>query len=278
MQTKQSAILILLLITSAKLHAYSSLTLQYGNNFKDQTQQFINASFFIEQLGYLDIGMGRSDYAITPTRALNLDNIRTDYFNLAYTSPDDTAFSFGLAYDIWEMNNFQADSYMADLWYQTGNWRIGLHPEQHKITFELNNRRSLGYRNTGGGISMSYFANNNLFLYGDHYRYQFSAPEVLQRRQTLPLRLEIALQLVNNQVSSKFDDSRSTLGADYYFENLSIGIEQQQITTAIDGSEYEITTASSSLLIGEHWQMGLSISRTKGISDNFYNMSLSYSW
>lgn len=275
---KQLAAISILLAISTHLHAANSLTLQYGSDLEDQSQQFISASFPIQQLGYLDISMGHSDYEATPIKALNLGDIGTDYASFGYASPSDTDISFGLAYDYWEMNSFKASSYTADLWYQTGNWSFGLHPEQHEITFKLDGRPALEYSSIGGGISVGYFTDNNLFLYAAHYRYRFNAPEILERRQTLPLRLEIALRLVNEQISSKLDDTRSNLGFDYYFENASIGIEKQQIKTVIDGGEYEITTINGSLLIGEHWQTGLSVSRTKGVSNGFYNASLGYHW
>jgi len=260
------------LALNTNLASAHSLGLQYGSNFDNQQQRFIDLTVEDPGLGQLRGGVGQSDYDATDTTTLT-----TDYFSVGYSSPFDAESRIGLNYDHWEMNRFQAHSYTADLSHRFGDWQIGLHPEWHTIDFEVTSRRTLQYTNTGGGISVDYAATDNLYLFADYYAYDFSAPSLFNRRQSLPLRLEIALRLVNDQVSSKFDQQRNTIGGEYYFETISLGLQQQQIKAAIDGSQYSITTLNSNLLLGKQWQAGVSISRTND-ADNYYNFNLGYFW
>ena len=265
--------LVFVLTPLASLAGAGSLSLQYGGDFEYQDQMFVDVEFAAFELGYINVGLGASDYQYRSS------TVATDYYSLGYISRRDKDVVIGIRYDAWERGKLQAGSYAADIYWYTGDWRIGLHPEWHNITFTANNGEVLEFKNNGGGFSLSYFASESLYLFGDYYRYQFEAPPVLLSRfRFLPLRVRIALRLLANEVSSEFDDNRVTLGADYYFDSVSIGIERQQITCAIDGSDYDITSLNTSLTLGDHWLVGLRVSDVSGSETNYYSVTLSYDW
>ncbi|MFC1748408.1 hypothetical protein ACFL2V_06330 [Pseudomonadota bacterium] len=252
----------------------SSVSVQYGDNFENQNQVFLDLELSINDIGYLNLGVGSSDYALTSQTTLT-----TDYYSIGYSSPSGTDVSFGLNYDYWELHGLYADSYTARLNFYTGNWSIGLHPELHYITFSPINRRELNYRNAGGGISIGYISDNKTYLYAEYYSYYFSTNQPPLRNQiSLSSQLERALRLIQEQVASSFDDQRTTIGADYYFDTANIGVEYQQATAVIDASEYKTITLTSSLSFSNAWHTGVSVSHTHGSDDEFYTFNLGYDW
>ena len=266
--------LALALVLLADQAGAGSLSLQYGSNFEDQEQMFVDTELAVFELGYINLGVGASNYQYN-----NTTTVTTDYYSVGYFSPGDKDVVVGLGYDYWERGKLQTDSWRADLYLYKGDWQIGLHPEWHYITFTASNGTTLEFKNAGGGLSLGYFVSDNLYIYGDYYRYQFEVPSwILSRFRALPLRVRIGLRLLASDMSSEIDDRRATLGANYYFDTVSIGIERQQITSAIDGSEYDITSINTSWMLNTHWQTGLRISAVSGAENKFYSFSLSYDW
>ncbi len=262
-------------LTSLAAQAGSGvLSLQYGGDFDDQDQVFVDVEFSVLELGYINLGVGASEYQYNSNVA-----VTTDYYSVGYSSSREKDFVAALGYDYWQREKLQADSWRADFYLYRGGWRIGLHPEWHAIVFTSNKGDVLEFSNQGGGFSLGYSASDNLYLYGDYYRYQFNMPPgLLNRFRFLPLRVRIALRLLANEVSSEFDDKRTTLGVNYYFDTASIGIERQQITSVIDEGKYDITSFSASLILDDHWLAGLRISDASGSDNRFYSFTLSYDW
>jgi hypothetical protein len=252
--------------------APTSLSLQYGDNFEDQKQYFANMEFSASDLGYVDLGLGSSDYQVTPNVTLT-----TDYYSIGYSSPRDQSFVVGLNYDYWERGSLSSDSYTADLYLYKGDWEIGLHPEQHYITLNLAKRRAREFTNSGIGFSLAYFAGESLYIYADHYSYNYDAPP-LPNLYGLPLRLQIGLRLLTDRISSEFDDKRSTFGINYQYEFVSFGIEKQWITSAITSDKYDITSISASLMLGGDWQADVNASHANDGGSDFYTFGLTYNW
>lgn len=252
--------------------APSDLSVQYGDNFEDQDQLFLDIELSLSDVGYINLGTGRSHQVIAGT------TLTTDYYNFGFTRGGDSNIGFSLDYNHWELNRFSTDSYTADLTYYVGNWNIGLHPELHRITYtslvRTNApfvRRTYTFDNIGGGISVGYFAGDHIFLYADFYRYDFSANQP-------PPRDQLRISPLQHQVISSFDEKSNSISADYYFDQASVGAEYQQGTTAIYGDEYRVSAINSSFSIGKNWYAGISISHTHGSSDEFYNLNIGYDW
>ncbi len=248
-----------------------SLLLQYGSDFENQDQLFLDGEFSIFEFGHINLGAGVSDY--------RYGSVNTDYYRIGYTSPHDKSLVVAFNYDHWKRAKLQADSWNADFYIYAGDWRGGVHPQWHTITFTANGGSELEFQNEGLGLSLAYYATDNLYIYGDYYRYEFEAPaQLLERFRFLPLRTRVALRLLANELSTEFDDTRATLGVDYYFDTVSVGIEQQQITSVIDNDEYTIFSLSAFFSLNAYWLAGVRISDVSWAVDNFYTFTLSYDW
>ncbi len=264
--------LIWVLLSLTARAGEGSLLLQYGSDFEVQDQLFVDGEFSIFELGHINLGIGSSDYTYETS-------VNTDYYRIGYASPHDKNMVVALSYAHWKRARLQAGSWNADFYIYAGDWRGGVHPQWHTITFTANGGSRLEFQNEGLGLSLAYFATDNLYIYGDYYRYEFSAPaQLLERFRFLPLRTRVALRLLANELSTEFDKTRATLGMDYYFDAVSVGIERQQITSVIDNDEYTILSLITSFSLGRHWLAGLRISDVSGSVDNFYTFTLSYDW
>ncbi len=248
-----------------------SLVLQYGSDFESQDQLALDTGLSLSKFGHVNFGMGRSEYTY-------VSSVTTDYYSVGYSSPHEKNVVVAVIYDHWQRNMLQADSWRADLYVYGGDWRVGIHPEWHTITFS-GRRNSLDFQNRGVGVSLGYFATDELYVYGDYYRYQFEVPpRLLERFRFLPLRTRIALRLLANELSTEFDETSASLGADYYFNTVSIGVEQQQMTSIINSERYSITSLQTTLTLDDHWLVGVRLSNTSGSLGNFYSFTLSYDW
>ncbi len=279
---------LLSLNTSLATAAPSYIGIQLGGNFDDQTQAFADIEFSIGNRGYINLGMGTSDYELTQNVTLT-----TDYFNIGYSSPRDGDITLAVNYDYWELRTMQADSYTASIDYYYGDWDFGFHPELHYINVDLPNNPDISVRNTGAGASIGYFFENSYF-YGSYYAYTFSGTlppstdltntssgllgSLNQTERERLYRRAFIDNTIRQQISSSLDKKRGTIGLDYYFETTSLGVKYQQGTSVIDNADYKISTLSGSIDLTEHWQFDASVSHTQGSENEFYSGTLSYNW
>lgn len=253
---------------SASCHASSSyLSLQHSNNYEDLVDLFLYASIGISAHESLLFSLGKSNLEETPTMT-----IETDYYSIGYTSMPKESMRVSAHYNHWNIRDtLLSDTYSRELSWYIDNWRIGVLPEFRHIAFENSlSTLSIGYRSRGMGLSAGY-SFENLSLYATNTR-------------AVPLRFHVSpqlrrfLRLASRHLLSELDESRTSIGAEYYFDTIAITLDQDNINPAFTGSEYRFTTASGQISFMHHWQASASVSHYGNDLDELYSTTITSHW
>lgn len=178
-----------------------------------------------------------------------------------------------------QINTIDIDSIKVTVEANTLDWGFYLSPEFRDIAVKTLTNRLLNINSNGLSTGIAYYGWNPFYISITRTDNSYS-----QRVTAVSNRINFFTRILGtattNQIFS-LEESRTALEIGYYFDHVSVALNQSKGTSAIDKSILTVNKMYLSYKINDNWLLGLSVGNSSlniGGNTDFVSTNISYRW
>lgn len=245
-----------------------SVSFQTGNNFDTYEDYFLSGSIDVGEFDSFYANVGESRF-----QDGSEDEITTEYLSIGYTAASYETISFSVDYNYWvRSSTFFSDTVISSLTWYLGDFDITFSPEISYLNFAaFRSVRSYGFSSQLG------YSLKDFYFYLGHDSYEFSSfsDETITRLSGIP---QAFRGNVLNQTSTILNKSRSTVGINYFWDEIVMGIQYVEAIPLFGAIKiYSNTVLTASIPLNDSWSIDTAaVYLNDEVSSGTYSLGFTY--